>query len=262
MTHRFSVILIFFLCVCILHFPFILSSFLSIYLSISLSLYIYIYYLTFSIHSIRSYAYLPIYQPISPFPSPSLSLSLYVWMYRWMGVCIFNFCSFFHFFLPTYVCVSVFFSLSPIYLSIYLSFLYVFASNVFYPFHLLLHRFTDLSIYLSVSLSVFLCLCLSLSIYIYICVCVCVRVCGCVGVYGVYVCVLYFDLRPGPKMLFQGDTPEGSDTFQWQVIERDLVDGLRLMIWDKVKVPLCHYSDSPEESNLWTAWQLFPLDDD
>ena len=29
------------------------------------------------------------------------------------------------------------------------------------------------------------------------------------------VIVLYFDLRPGPKMLFQGDTPEGSDTFQW-----------------------------------------------
>ena len=74
--------------------------------------------------------------------------------------------------------------------------------------------------------------------------------------------VLYFDLRPGPKMLFQGDTPEGSDAFQWPVIERDRVGGLRLMIWDKVKVPLCHYSDAPEESNLWTAWQLFPLDDD
>ena len=74
--------------------------------------------------------------------------------------------------------------------------------------------------------------------------------------------MLYFDLGPGPKMLFQGDTPEGSDTFQWPVIERDRVGGLRLMIWDKVKVPLCHYSDAPEESNLWTAWQLFPLDDD
>ena len=51
-------------------------------------------------------------------------------------------------------------------------------------------------------------------------------------------------------MLFQGDPPEGSDTFQWPVIERDRVGELRLMIWDKVKVPLCHYSDSPEESNL------------
>ena len=35
--------------------------------------------------------------------------------------------------------------------------------------------------------------------------------------------LLYFDPRPGPKMLFQGDTPEGSDTFQWPVIERDRV---------------------------------------
>ena len=73
--------------------------------------------------------------------------------------------------------------------------------------------------------------------------------------------VLYFDLRASPKILFQGVTPEGSDTFQWPVIERDRVGGLRLMIWDKVKVPLCHYSDASEESNLWTAWQLFPLDD-
>ena len=42
--------------------------------------------------------------------------------------------------------------------------------------------------------------------------------------------VLYFDLRPGPKILFQGNTPEGSDTFQWPVIERDRMGGLRLMI--------------------------------
>ena len=31
------------------------------------------------------------------------------------------------------------------------------------------------------------------------------------------------------------------NTFQWPVIERDRVGGLRLIIWDKVKVPLCHY---------------------
>ena len=42
-------------------------------------------------------------------------------------------------------------------------------------------------------------------------------------------------------MLFQGDAPEGSDTFQWPVIERDRVGGLRVIIWDKVKVLLCHY---------------------
>ena len=42
-------------------------------------------------------------------------------------------------------------------------------------------------------------------------------------------------------MLFQGDAPEGRETFQWPVIERDRVGGLRLIIWDKVKVPLCLY---------------------
>ena len=65
--------------------------------------------------------------------------------------------------------------------------------------------------------------------------------------------MLYFDLRPGPKILFQGNTPEESETFQRPVIERDCVGRLRLMIWEKVKVLLCHYSDAPEESNLWTA---------
>ena len=53
--------------------------------------------------------------------------------------------------------------------------------------------------------------------------------------------MLYFDLLTQPKMLFQGDAPEGSDTFQWPVIKRDRVGGLRLIIWDKVKVPLYHY---------------------
>ena len=62
--------------------------------------------------------------------------------------------------------------------------------------------------------------------------------------------VLYFDPRPGLKMLFHGDTPEGSDTFQRPVIERDRVGGLRIMIWEKVKVPFCHYSHAPEERNL------------
>ncbi len=50
--------------------------------------------------------------------------------------------------------------------------------------------------------------------------------------------MLYFDLRPGPKMLFLGNTPKGSDTFQRPVIGRDRVGGLRLMRWDKVKVLL------------------------
>ena len=29
------------------------------------------------------------------------------------------------------------------------------------------------------------------------------------------------------------------------------------------KIPMVHsQTDSPEENDLWTAWQLFPLDDD
>ena len=42
--------------------------------------------------------------------------------------------------------------------------------------------------------------------------------------------------------------------------ERKLRRWARLIIWDKVKVPL--QNDAPEESDLWTAWQLFLLDDD
>ena len=50
--------------------------------------------------------------------------------------------------------------------------------------------------------------------------------------------VLCFDPA---KNAIQGDAPEGSDTFQWPVIKRDRVGGLRLIIWDKVKVPLWQY---------------------
>ena len=60
--------------------------------------------------------------------------------------------------------------------------------------------------------------------------------------------ILTFD--PAQKCYSKVIHRKGSDTFQWPVIERDRVGGLRLMIWDKVKVPLCHYSDAPEESNL------------
>ena len=54
-------------------------------------------------------------------------------------------------------------------------------------------------------------------------------------------CVMFWLSTRPQKMLFQGDAPEGSDTFQWPVIERDCVGGLRLIIWVKVKVPLCQY---------------------
>ena len=35
-----------------------------------------------------------------------------------------------------------------------------------------------------------------------------------------------------------------------------------LTIWDRVKIPRYSHRHAPEESDLWTAWQLFPLDDD
>ena len=36
-----------------------------------------------------------------------------------------------------------------------------------------------------------------------------------------------------------------------------------LTIWDRVKIPrYSSQTDAPEESDLWTAWQLFLLDDD
>ena len=53
--------------------------------------------------------------------------------------------------------------------------------------------------------------------------------------------VMFWPSTRPKKLLFHGDAPEGSDTFQWPVIERDRVGGLRLIIWDKVKVPLCQY---------------------
>ena len=35
------------------------------------------------------------------------------------------------------------------------------------------------------------------------------------------------------KNAIQCDAPEGGDTFQWPVIERDRVGGLRLIIWTR-----------------------------
>ena len=53
--------------------------------------------------------------------------------------------------------------------------------------------------------------------------------------------VMFWPSTRPQKMLFQGDAPEGRDTFRCQIIERDRVGGLRLIIWNKLKVPLCQY---------------------
>ena len=63
-------------------------------------------------------------------------------------------------------------------------------------------------------------------------------------------------------MPFQSDAPEGSDTFRWQLWEEiALADGAEKM--GQGKNPIVHSkTDAPEKSDLWTAWQLFPLDDE
>ena len=43
-------------------------------------------------------------------------------------------------------------------------------------------------------------------------------------------------------MPFQSDAPEGSDTSQWPVIERNRVGGIWLMKWDKVKRKIPWYT--------------------
>ena len=48
--------------------------------------------------------------------------------------------------------------------------------------------------------------------------------------------ILTFD--PAPKMLFLGDTPEGSDTFQWPVIERDRIKVYDMEQGEGLIVPL------------------------
>ena len=64
------------------------------------------------------------------------------------------------------------------------------------------------------------------------------------------------------KNAIQGDAPEGGDTLQWQLVERKS-RGRKLA--DEMGQGNSHgtlQSDAPEESDLWTAWQLFTLDDD
>ena len=76
------------------------------------------------------------------------------------------------------------------------------------------------------------------------------------------VLMLCFDLLTQPNMLFQGDAPEGSDTFQWQLGEE--IAWAEIGWWNGMSKKNSHgtlQSDAPEESDLWTAWQLFPLND-
>ena len=50
--------------------------------------------------------------------------------------------------------------------------------------------------------------------------------------------IVIFWPSPLPKNAIRRWCTGNSDIFQWPVIERDRVGGLRLIIWDKMKVPL------------------------
>ena len=76
------------------------------------------------------------------------------------------------------------------------------------------------------------------------------------------VTVLCFDLRPSPKCHSRWCTGR-----KWHISmtvwRGNRVGGNWLTKWDKLKHPIIlSLTDAPEESDLWAAWQLFPLDDD
>ena len=71
--------------------------------------------------------------------------------------------------------------------------------------------------------------------------------------------LLYLDPSTRPKMLFKV-MQRKEVTHSNGSYERKSRRWAQLIIWDKMKVPL--QSDAPEESDFWTAWQLFPLDGD
>ena len=79
----------------------------------------------------------------------------------------------------------------------------------------------------------------------------------------VYIYMLYFDLRPGQKchskVMHRKEVTHSNGSYERKSRERKLADEM----WRGKKIPMVHsYTDAPEESDLWTAWQLFLLDDD
>ena len=75
--------------------------------------------------------------------------------------------------------------------------------------------------------------------------------------------LLCFDLRPGPKK----DIPRWFTGRKWHIPmasnrkrSRGRIKAYNMGQGDGPILPI--QTDAPEESDLWTAWQLFPLDDD
>ena len=73
--------------------------------------------------------------------------------------------------------------------------------------------------------------------------------------------VLYIDLRPGQichsKVMHWNEVTHSDGNFEKKSRRRTW-----LTILDKVKSHVQSKTDAPEESDQWTVWQLFPLDDD
>ena len=75
--------------------------------------------------------------------------------------------------------------------------------------------------------------------------------------------MLYFDLRPGrkchSKVMHRKEVTHSNGSYERKSRGRKLADEMR-----RAKIiPMVHsLTDAPEESDRWTAWQLFPLDED
>ena len=75
------------------------------------------------------------------------------------------------------------------------------------------------------------------------------------------VLVLYIDLRPGQtchsKVMHRKEMTHSDGSYEKKSRRRAL-----LTVWDKIKSHSTLIDWCTGKSDLWTAWQLFPLDDD
>ena len=74
---------------------------------------------------------------------------------------------------------------------------------------------------------------------------------------------MHFGLRPGQKchskVMHLKEVTHSNGSYDRKLRGRKLADEMGR----GKKIPMVHsWTDAPEESDLWTAWQLFPLDDD
>ena len=60
------------------------------------------------------------------------------------------------------------------------------------------------------------------------------------------------------KVMHQKEVTHSNGSYEKKSRGRKLTNKM-----EQAKIPMIHSStDAPEESDLWTAWELFPLDDD